>query len=40
MNIETANPVAPAHSVAARRWLQTSHAVIGSQTRRASGKNG
>jgi len=39
-NIEIEKPAAPDHRLAARRWLQRSHAVIGSQTSTASGTNG
>jgi hypothetical protein len=39
-NIEIEKPTAADHRLAARRWLQSSHAVIGSHTSTASGTNG
>ena len=39
-NIEIEKPAAAAQAVLARHWLQSSQAVIGSQTRIASGRNG
>jgi hypothetical protein len=39
-NIEIAKPAAPDQRLAARHWLQSNHAVIGSQTSKASTTNG
>jgi hypothetical protein len=39
-NIEMANPAAPLHACAARRWFHNSQAVTGSQTSRSSHTNG
>jgi hypothetical protein len=39
-NIEIENPAAPDQSVAALRWLHSSHAVSGAQKARASGTKG
>jgi hypothetical protein len=39
-NIEIAKPAAPAQAVLTRHWLQSSHAVRGSQKTIASGTKG